>query len=88
MHLHFILIGSQIISYSSFARPRLLGDDCGYLAVLTCIHNLCLGQNYEKSQTISTENCYFYSREISLFIARECLRYVIIDIYKCNTFNE
>ena len=28
----------------------------------------------EKSQKISTENCYFYSREISLYIALECLR--------------
>ena len=28
----------------------------------------------------STGNCHFYSREISLFIAWECLRYVMIDI--------
>ena len=27
-----------------------------------------------------TENCHFYSREISLFIAWECLLYVMIDI--------
>ena len=77
MHLQFILIGSQIISYSSFARPPLLGMIVG---TRRCIHNLCFGQNYEKNQTISTENCHFYSREISLFIARECLRYVMIDI--------
>ena len=38
------------------------------------------GKIMKKSQTISTENCHFYSREISLFIARECLRYVMIDI--------
>ena len=55
-------------------------DDCGYSAVLTCIHNLCFEQNYENSQTFLTENCHFYSREISLFIAWECLRYVMIDI--------
>ena len=45
-----------------------------------CIHNLWFEQNYENSQKFSTENCHFYSREISLFIARERLHYVMIDI--------
>ena len=38
-----------------------------------CTHNLCFEQKYEK---FSTENCHFYSREISLYIAWECLRNV------------
>ena len=45
-------------------------------AVLTCTHNLCFEQKYENSQKISTENFHFYSREISLYIAWECLRNV------------
>ena len=39
-----------------------------------CTHNLCFEQKYEKSQNISTENCHFYSREISLYIPWECFR--------------
>ena len=37
-------------------------------------------QNYEHIKKYSTGNFHFYSREISLFIARECLHYVMIDI--------
>ena len=37
--------------------------DCDRLikVVLTCTHNLCLEQKYEKYQTFSTEKCHFYS---------------------------
>ena len=81
MHLHS-LYPRRVTNYQLliFCPSSIVRDDCGYSAGLTCIHNLCLGQNYEKSQTISSENCRFYSREITLFIARECLRYVMIDI--------
>ena len=41
-------------------------------AVLTCTHNICFVQKYENSQTISTENCRFYCREISQYIAWAC----------------
>ena len=41
-------------------------------AVLTCTYNICFEQKYENSQTISTENCYFYSSEKSLYIAWAC----------------
>ena len=75
MHLHFILVGLDIFCPSSIVR-----DDCGYSAVLTCSHNLCFEQNYENSKIKSTGNFHFYSREISLFIAWESLRYVMIDI--------
>ena len=30
-------------------------------AVLTCTHNICFEQKYENRQTISNENCHFYS---------------------------
>ena len=44
-------------------------------AILTCTHNLCFEQKYENSKKKkSTENCHFYSREISLYIACVCLR--------------
>ena len=46
-------------------------------AVLTCTHNICLEQKYENSQTISTENCHFYSRKKSLYIAWTCFRNVL-----------
>ena len=36
------------------------------LAVLTCTHNICFEQKYRNNQRNSTENCHFYSREISL----------------------
>ena len=38
-------------------------------AVLTCIHDLCFEQKYENSQKISNENCQFYIREKSLYVA-------------------
>ena len=34
-----------------------------------------------------TENCHFLSREISLFIAWECLLYVMIDICAINVMS-
>ena len=43
-------------------------------AVLTCTHNICFEQKYEKSKKKSTETCYFYSREKSLYIAWTCFR--------------
>ena len=43
-------------------------------AVLTCTHNLCFEQKYEKNKKNSTENCHFYSREILLYIAWACMR--------------
>ena len=41
-------------------------------AVLTCTHNICIEQKYEKSQKISPENCHFCSREKSLYVAWAC----------------
>ena len=37
-------------------------------------HNLCLEQKYENSKRNSTENCHFYSREKSLYVAWACFR--------------
>ena len=34
-----------------------------------CTPNLCFEQKYEKSQKISAENCQFYSREKSRYVA-------------------
>ena len=45
-------------------------------AVLTCTHNLCFEQKYEKYYNFSSENYHFYSREILLYIAWACLSYV------------
>ena len=45
-------------------------------AVLTCTHNLCFEQKSEKVKN-STENCHFYSREKSLYIAWACFRNVL-----------
>ena len=50
--------------------------DTRYEAVLTCTHNICFEQKHEISQNNSTENCYFYSREKSLYIAWACFRNV------------
>ena len=44
-----------------------------------CTHKLCFEQKYENSQTVSTENCHFYSREISLYIAWACFRNDLIE---------
>ena len=35
-------------------------------------HNLCFEQKYEKREKNSTENCLFYSREKSLYVAWAC----------------
>ena len=56
--------------------------NCGYSlelpneAVLTCTHNLCFEQKYEKSKKKINRNYYFYSREKSLpmYVARACFR--------------
>ena len=50
-------------------------------AVLTCTHDLCFEQKNENSQNISNENCHFYSREKSLYVAWACFRNVL------DTFN-
>ena len=39
-------------------------------------HNLCLEQKYENLKKKSTENCHFYSREKSLYVAWACFRNV------------
>ena len=41
-------------------------------AVLTCTHNIFFKQKCENSQRNSTENCYFYSCEKTLYIAWAC----------------
>ena len=41
-----------------------------------CTHNLCFEQKYENRQNISTENCHFYTREKSLYVAWACFRNV------------
>ena len=75
-----------------FCPSSIVRDDCGYSAGLTCIHNLCFEQNYENSKKKINWKLSFYSREISLFIAWECLRYVMIDIcaihVMSNLFND
>ena len=45
-----VQVGSCTFTLSSSGHRLSVIHDCGYSAVLTCIHNLCLGQNYEKSQ--------------------------------------
>ena len=49
-------------------------------AVLTCTHNQCFEHKKEKYHNFSSENYRFYSREISLYIAWECLR----NVHRCN----
>ena len=53
-------------------------------AVLTCTHDLCFEQKYEKSQTNSNEKCHFYTREKSLYVAWACFSNVI-SMCSCNT---
>ena len=58
-------------------------------------NNLCFDQKYENSQKNSTENCYFYSRENSLYVAWVCFRNVnkktiisafsVINVAKANS---
>ena len=48
--------------------------NCLTEAVLTCTHNLCVEQKDENSENISNENCHFYSREKSLYVALACFR--------------
>ena len=45
-------------------------------SVGTRTHNICFVQKYENSQKYLTENCHFYSREKSLYIAWVCFRNV------------
>ena len=40
--------------------------DCGYSL------DLCFEQKYEKSKNNSNENCHFYTREKSLYVAWAC----------------
>ena len=49
--------------------------------VRTCTHNICFAQKYMKimynmKKKKTTENCHFYSREKSLYIACACFRKV------------
>ena len=46
-----------------------------------CTHNICFEQIYENRQTISPENCHFYSREKSLYIAWACFRNDLTTYY-------
>ena len=39
-----------------------------------CTHNLCFRAKYENSQKLSNENCHFYSRIKSLYVAWACFR--------------
>ena len=39
-----------------------------------CTHDLCFEQIYENSQNNSNENCHFYSREKSVYVAWACFR--------------
>ena len=41
-------------------------------------HDLCFEQKYENSQKNSNENCRFYSREKSLYVAWACFRNVFV----------
>ena len=50
-------------------------------AVLTLTHNQCFEQVYENRKKI-TENCHFYSREKSLYVAWACFRYVVTNFSK------
>ena len=54
--------GSTLFSYSC-SKPYIVGT-----------HNICFEQEYENSKNKSTENCHFYRREKSLYIAWACLR--------------
>ena len=38
------------------------------------VRTASVSKNLKKEKKKKTENCHFYSREISLYIARECLR--------------
>ena len=44
------------------------------LWVLVRTHNICFEQKYENCQNISSENCHFYSRKKSLYVAWACFR--------------
>ena len=47
-----------------------------YIIFLFLLYNICFQQKYENSQNKSTENCHFYSREKSLYVAWACFRNV------------
>ena len=44
-------------------------------------HNICFEQTYENSQTISSENCHFYSRKKSMYVAWACFRNEVVTLY-------
>lgn len=51
---------------------------------LTCFHNLCWEQKYEKCPKIWIANCQFYNNKNSYCIARTFLRNVyILHVLKC-----
>ena len=61
--LHYFLIFAQ--KHILWVLVRIVS-----LRRLTCTHNICFWQKYENSKKKkATENCYFYSREKTLYIA-------------------
>ena len=46
--------------------------------------SICFEQKYENSQKFSTENCHFYSREKSLYIAWACFHNDVSDYILTN----
>ena len=42
-------------------------------------HNQCFEQKLENSKKISNENCHYYGREISLYVAWACFHNGIIS---------
>ena len=69
VYLFFIFLLQNIDSGYSLER---LAE-----AVLTCTHNLCFEQKYEKYQIFSAENFQFLKLKKSLFIAWAIFRNVI-----------
>ena len=68
-HFYIVKLGFTVVFiFLSFAlkqRVWVLVSE----AVLRCTHDLCFEQKYENSQKLSNENCHFYSREKSLYVA-------------------
>ena len=59
-----------------FALKHIVGTRQNRLnkAVLTCTHNQCFEQKYEKHHNFSSENYCFYSREKLQYITWACFR--------------
>ena len=76
--LAILKLGLQVCSLVSYFCSKNI--DKGY--TLEPSHNLCLEQNNETSQNISTENCHFYSHEKSLYVAWSCFRNICFFMRK------